>query len=66
MTATIRCPGCDHEFCKGLYDWQFIHCNYCGTYFEKHSGERIQCERPPKRYWRKDSETPNAESEARK
>ena len=56
----VGCPSCQREHYKDLYDWQFIYCNDCGTYFEKHTGERIDCERPPKRYWHKDSETPNA------
>jgi len=53
----VLCPGCEREFCKALYDWQFIYCDNCQTYFEKHTGKRIECDRPPKRYWVRDSDT---------
>ena len=59
LDSFVRCPGCGNEYTKALYDWQFIYCNDCGTYFEKHTGKRIECDRPPERYWRTDSETPN-------
>ena len=65
LNAIVRCPGCDREHYKCLYDWQFIYCNDCGTYFEKHTGNRIECDRPPKQYWRTDSETPNGSAHGR-
>ena len=60
LERLVRCPGCQREHYKDLYDWQFVYCNDCGTYFEKHTGRKIDCERPPKRYWHKDNKTPNA------
>ena len=54
LDPIVRCPGCGHEYSKYLYDWQFIFCNDCRTYFEKHTGKRIDCDvcaKVPKRYW---------------
>ena len=54
LDPLVRCPGCGHEYCKALYDWQFIFCYDCRTYFEKHTGKRIDCDvcaKVPKRYW---------------
>ena len=65
VQAVVLCPGCDREFVKALYDWQFIYCDNCRTYFEKHTGQRIDGDRPPKRYWVRDGETQNDLNEGR-
>ena len=60
MSVSIKrlviCPNCGDEHTKVLYDWQFIYCVKCKTYFEKHTGKKIDCEKPPKQYWKTDRE----------
>lgn len=56
----VRCPTCKTEHIKALYDWQYIHCNDCKTYFEKHTGKFIKQDGDPqslpKDYWKTDLE----------
>jgi ribosomal protein S27E len=42
MATTVKCPECGDEHHKNLYDWQYIMCFKCGTYFEKHTGKKIE------------------------
>ena len=59
VQRVVRCPSCGEEHWKALYDWQYIYCNKCKTYFEKHTGKKINHDGTPQGlpefYWRKDT-----------
>ena len=60
LDKIIMCPSCGDKYTKALYDWQYIYCNRCGTYFEKHTVTLIKHRRDPqslpKHYWKIDGE----------
>lgn len=37
----IFCPVCGRKYCKALYDFEYIHCNFdgCGYVFDKETGK---------------------------
>jgi len=35
---TINCPTCAKVFHVALYDFDYIYCIYCKTYFDKKTG----------------------------
>lgn len=57
------CPTCTARYTKALYDWQYIYCHLCETYFEKHTGKLIKRQGDPqslpKKYWKTDNELGN-------
>lgn len=65
LHGVVLCPNCGEKYSKCLYDWQFIYCTSCRIYFEKHTGKRIECTRPPEQYWHTDSETQNPTGQTR-
>ncbi len=58
LDKIVMCPMCKAVYTKVLYDWQYIHCNDCGTYFEKHTGKLINHkgtpQQLPKHFWETD------------
>ena len=38
---TIKCPNCSKEYSVALYDFDFIYCTNCKTYFDKKTGNKI-------------------------
>ena len=56
----VVCPNCQQEYSKSLYDWQYIYCEECHVYFEKHSGKFIKRDgdpqKLPQKYWKTDKE----------
>ena len=49
----VICPVCNKKYYKALYDFQFIYCEKCKTYFEKNGDNKV-IDKLEKRHWVED------------